>query len=497
MRFPFFTKKFWGCCLVLLAIIGLSNWTPPPPRVAVAASGSTLYLPLAQKNIITSAPLSGPIANAPYFATASVTQDRFSEMGIFWFGRVRQPENFVDVRVGYNDTDVYIYWAIFDQYFWYNPSPTPADLTNWDATTLYLDLNGNGNTLPGTTAYQFVSQFSQPSTNPQPTQYQASYRGNGSVWQSASVPFVTTIGAMGEGAPNSGNSSRGWAASYRIPFASLGLSGKPTTGTIWRMALIQHDRDDAAGATRNQQIWFDTQAPDNSRTWGRLRFGVPTYTPPASTGGATVTIRHRLNNAVVPDLDMGGANDCGDGYDYWTQWGDRVRPNDGDLASANQSNIADWPCFGKIYVTFPLDQVPTNSVIVSATLTLYQFGNSGDLNSPNPNDRPQPSPIQVLTVAQDWNDQTLSWNNAPRAVENFSYTWVPGLAALPGWPGVPRVWDVSLPVAQARAAGAPLRLAIYTADGNYHTGRYFVSSDTGDWNATGRPTLHVTWGNPQ
>ena len=42
--------------------------------------------------------------------------------------------------------------------------------------------------------------------------------------------------------------------------------------------------------------------------------------------------------------------------------------------------------------------------------------------------------------------------------------------------------------------GAPVRLALYEADWAYHSGKYFYASDTGDWNAEGRPTLTVTWG---
>jgi hypothetical protein len=54
---------------------------------------------------------------------------------------------------------------------------------------------------------------------------------------------------------------------------------------------------------------------------------------------------------------------------------------------------------------------------------------------------------------------------------------------------------VSGAVAQAYSAGQPLRLVLYSADDNYHSGKYFVSSDTDDWNAVGRPTLVVQWGN--
>ena len=48
-------------------------------------------------------------------------------------------------------------------------------------------------------------------------------------------------------------------------------------------------------------------------------------------------------------------------------------------------------------------------------------------------------------------------------------------------------------VAEAYAAGKSANVALYSTDSEYHSGKYFVSSDTGDWNAEGRPTLMVRW----
>jgi hypothetical protein len=53
---------------------------------------------------------------------------------------------------------------------------------------------------------------------------------------------------------------------------------------------------------------------------------------------------------------------------------------------------------------------------------------------------------------------------------------------------------VSLAVAQAYAAGQPLRLVFYDTDNQYNSGKYFTSSTVADWDATGRPTLNVTLG---
>jgi hypothetical protein len=81
-------------------------------------------------------------------------------------------------------------------------------------------------------------------------------------------------------------------------------------------------------------------------------------------------------------------------------------------------------------------------------------------------------------------------------MENVSRAWVEPLATFPGWPGAARTWDISQAAAMAYLARQPLRLVIYSADGEYHSGKYFSTSDAADWNQTARPTLKVTWGQP-
>jgi hypothetical protein len=155
----------------------------------------------------------------------------------------------------------------------------------------------------------------------------------------------------------------------------------------------------------------------------------------------------------------------------------------------SQGDIADWPCFSKYYVTFPLGTVPSGKRIVSARLILHQFGGSGGGAQVA-----LPSLIQVSTADGGWSEGTLTWNTAPLARQNVARSWVDVFQGPIVWPGVERTWDVSGAVAEAYAAGTPLGLVLYEADDAYHSGKYFVTSDTGDWNATGRPTLEVTWG---
>ena len=188
----------------------------------------------------------------------------------------------------------------------------------------------------------------------------------------------------------------------------------------------------------------------------------------------------------------GGGTTCGSGLDFWEEWGEANYAGASQVNVQNQFDVADWPCFSKVYITFPLDSIPPAVEVISATLTLYQFGNAGQESEVDP----PISLIQVFTIADDWEETELNWNNAPFASQNVSRAWVEPISDDPGLPGAPRTWDVSQVVAEAVVAGRPLRLALYSADGDYHSGKYFYSSDIGVWNAGGRPTLTVVWGNP-
>jgi len=76
--------------------------------------------------------------------------------------------------------------------------------------------------------------------------------------------------------------------------------------------------------------------------------------------------------------------------------------------------------------------------------------------------------------------------------ENVGSGWVDPIPQFPGWNNLPkREIDVTWGFVQAYTRGQPLRLALYSADSAYHSGKYFVSSNTGDWNAENRPTLVV------
>jgi hypothetical protein len=421
--------------------------------------------------------------NAPYFGD----NVRSWETAIVWFGLVTPTENAADARVGYNDEHIYFKVSIFDRRLWYDTSPSPEDLTAWDAVSLYLDTSGSAGSVPETTSYRFDAQLVHWGAR---DDYQAAYRGDGTAWVMSSLSFTTVSGWDGTG-PNTQADDRAWKAYYFIPFESLGLSGPPAKDTIWRMAVVVHDRDDEAGSAIPDQTWPETLEPEQPATWGELAFGMPEFIPPSATPEGTLVVRHGLKGATVVDADVGGSTNCGQPAwpEYFPTWGSLNYAGQTVVNIQNLGDVGDWTCFSRYYVTFPLEALPPGKAILSATLTLVQFGNAGEGEDPGP----QPSLIQVHTVAEDWDEATLTWNNSPLAVENVAAAWAD---VFPELPGEPREWDVSRVVAEAYASGEPLRLALYESDKEYHSGKYFWSSDVDEWSAEMRPTLTITWGRP-
>ncbi|RMG94973.1 MAG: DNRLRE domain-containing protein [Chloroflexi bacterium] len=420
--------------------------------------------------------------NVPYTTKTENDPDGIPvpDRAIFWFGKVGPTDdNYADVRLIYNDEKLHITVHVIDRLLYYKQNPSPAEMTDWDAVTLYLDTDGNVGNAPDSSSYQFVAQVNW---NEARDGYQAAYQGDGSGWTAVSIPFETVDGWQGQGFNNTAEDA-GWNVTFRIPYTSLGMSGPPPQGTEWGLALILHDND--GGAVIPDKTWPESMSATSPASWGILHFGLPAYTPPVATPGDLVTIKHGVNGQTVIDGHVGGDTTCaGEIPPFWPTWGNNNYAGDPELNVQNQWNLGDWPCFSKYYVTYPLDSLPPGKAIISATLTMYHFGNSLPSEA-------QPSLIQVFTIADDWNESTLTWNNAPLAVENVSRTWVDPLPAGPPYPNVPITWDVSQAVADAYAAGEPLRLALYSADSARHSGKYFRSSDA---NESVRPFLTVRLG---
>jgi hypothetical protein len=199
-------------------------------------------------------------------------------------------------------------------------------------------------------------------------------------------------------------------------------------------------------------------------------------------------VRNGLNNQVVTDGMVGGSLGCfNHGTNRWTQFGGQSYPGATRINIQNEWDISDFNCFSKFYISFPLSSLPRGQGVVSAKVILHEYGGSATKG------KPTPSLIQVASVNEGWDPATLSWNNAPLVKENIGRTVVNSVSN-PTPFGQPYSWDVSKALADAYAAGQPLRLVFYSSDSPYNTGKYFFTSTLGNWGATSRPTLQLTLG---
>jgi len=474
------------------AIAGLLLWPMTPFHLTNVTPdvSQKFFIPLVEN---AGQPLVETRVNLPIFPVNGSADPNFSQAAIFWFGQISPSTSYTDVRIASTQTELAVYVTVFDRSLWYSSQPAPANLTQWDSTTLFLRLGSDQVATLDAKTYRFDSQFSWFESR---AGYQAAYRGNGSIWALAPVSFTTTAAYRGLGGPNSGQAERGWATIYHIPYASLGLSGPPPQASLWQIGMSVHNRNSLAGPQLPDESWPEAMIAYRPASWAQLYFGIPTYTPPAKPVAGTTTIRNKLNGVSVPDGNVGGvvANQCpGDEAYIWNTWGNANFAGETGLNIQNQSNVDDWPCFSKYYVTFPLASLPANKTILKATLILHQWGGSGDVLGGH---LPQPSYIQIFSVARDFNPATLSWNNGPQALENVSAAWVnPETNYDIPWPKYERDWDVTRALTAAYVSGQPLRLALYESDSEFNSGKYFTTSESQDWNAEGRPTLMIQWGN--
>lgn len=448
------------------------------PTATSTLTPTTTSTPPGQVNI----PHYGGSLNVP---CSDVTAP-FNQTAIFWFGSVSSSSDYVDVRAAYSDSYLFISLNIIDRYVWYDAHASSPNLGIGDSATLYLDTNPGGSSVPQKTAYKFLAQVDngQPRAN-----YQRAYQGNGSGWSVSSTAFTTCSGWRGTSI--NGGDDAGWSMTYEIPFSSLVQSAAPAQGRSWRLALAVQNQDNASASPLVVTWWPQSAQGTASTSWGQLVYGLPVYRPSQTTGTVS-TIRNGVNNQVVTDAMVGGGLGCyglNQGSFRWTYWATKNWAGSTRADVANQSDVSDWECFTKYYITIPLSSLPRGKGVISAKITLYETGNMGQNGLPGPN----PSNIEVATVNQAWSVSTIDWNNAPPVGEVISMTTVNLYVQAP-LPGNAYTWDVSAAVANAYASGQPLRLVFYSTDAPRHSGKYFTTSYQPSWDIEGRPALQVTLG---
>lgn len=434
------------------------------------------------------------IVNIPYLTDGF----NWTQSAIFWFGKneLSVPgRNYTDVRLVYTSTALYVRVVVVDYSLWYKENAQPGDdLTQYDAVSLYLDTNHDRAGAPQNDDYTFLIgarhwQDMAP--------YQRQGRGTGSGWNNTWTADWDGESAMQWNCNPGPNSNAcgidfGWWAGFAIPWAAIGLSGPPEAGTLWGLGVTLYDRDDQPPAGYvAPEFWPETFNADNPSTWGEMHFGYASYTPPpAEASGSTVIKAASTTDNTVEDSWMGGGGSCSGGHIGGSEINHGDDPS-GNLFVGSEVQPTHFPCYNKSYLRFSLDSIPPGKVIISATLTIYLWGNAG---APG---QAQPSWVSLFTITDPWEEMTIHWNNAPLAQENVAQSWVyPTLVNPPDWPGIPYDWNATQAVAEAYAEDRPASMAIYSSDSDQHSSKYLTSSETGDWNIEGRPKLTVVWGDP-
>ncbi len=438
--------------------------------------------------------------NIPFFSNA-VDE---SQLAIFWFGKndsytLIPGENYVDVRIGYSPDGLYLRETIIDYYLWNKENAQAGDdLTRYDAIALYLDTHQDGGAAPKTDDYYFLVGLHGYNPGEDTPAYRRQARGTGAAWdtgqQSSWEDYSIWSWSVGGGGPNNnaGNIDYGWIAGQTIPWAALGLSGPPAQGTQWGMGMLLYDQDQPNGQVL-QEGWPETFDQGQPGTWGRLSFGLPAYTPQPAAIGGSVTIRSATpQDNTVEDAWMGGGGACSSGHNGGTEIN---HGNDANLFIGSEILPTHFPCFNKTYLRFALSSIPPGKVILSAKLTLHQWGGA-DINAGTT------SNVWLSSVTDPWDEMSIQWNNAPLAQENYSMTPIPPKTTPLIWPGDPFSWDATQAVAEAYAAGQPASFALYDSATGRDSSKYFTSSETGlddgtpNWNIESRPRLDIVWGDP-
>ncbi len=445
----------------------------------------------------------------------------------FWFGTLGSSGVSVECRAAWTSVGLVLRVVSLDRHI-YDEAGADDDWSRWDAVTLLVDTQTDS-TAPDRTSRRLVVQARRHGT-----ERNRWYVGQGGAWVPAEIPFspLSTVqaasvglekGYRGEGRDD----SRGWHVVMSLGWEALGIAPPASSPVTLRVGLIVHDRDDLEGLRVQEARWpTEALSEDDPQSWGLLELIPLSFADWDASGASssksgaayaigqepepfipgterTLTLRTGVGDLSVQNASVGASGILCSGDDDYN-FGDGPDSFGGETRREyfhvqNQADYADWPCFARAYVRFPLN-LPPEAAVVSARLVLHhkQPTGGGDEGDRSLIHAFWTSPL-LRGGATLWTTGNLTWNSAPLPLENLSGAWGNRTGVMEtGWDNLPEwSWEVTRAVRFARREGT-ISFALFSSDDEYHTGKEFVrSEDFPDWgNPSFRPTLEIVLADP-
>ena len=244
---------------------------------------------------------------------------------------------------------------------------------------------------------------------------------------------------------------RGWDVTTSTPISYSQLAVAPSLGVTFPLSI---DFTDVDSGTVNYTSWSGTGVVGDVAT-APLPLGPTVY----------------KEYPVTSDASIGGATDCGaPSYpNYFPTWGTYTWDNSPYGNVQAQWDAADWPCYSKYAANIHIPDFEGRKV-VKAAIELHQFGNAGyeygDTGT---------TVFQTFMLSSTFDAGSATWDNLPEPVRLLSrmpVTELPQECMFYCNPGVPYLFDVTAALEYTNTFG----IVMYTAAGQYHSGKYFYTS---------------------
>ena len=371
-----------------------------------------------------------------------------------WFGQggLDGTRNHTEVLATFDDAALYVALITIDRDT-VLPSDAEPDLTRVDSAGLWLQT-------PGGQSFAFIVGVEANQTL---------HAASGEL--GSFDPLVDALDGWTQGGWQSGGKSV--QVQLRIPWTTLGMAC-PSPGTRVSANFVSYNQTSAGVAQPAlRSSWVDA-IETTPEQWGELSFDeLPIAGPDDVSAEARLTLRPQT----------------GFGADVTLSPGDNAATTNVQAdALLTESDWNDWDVTQymlKAYYQFDLSMIPADRTIIEARLVSHCRGAYNDPNSEQM--------LHVVRLGAPYDPSSVTFLTSPIALENGYRTTV-----TPADFGEWIEFDVTLPVAKARAAGqSAAAFALAGSSGDIHNGKIWDPSfGRADWYDAERPRIIVTFGKP-